>query len=209
MNPLDELTQLFSEFPGIGPRQARRFVHHLLHQSQKNSQQLAQAIERLHTLMTQCTHCFTFYKRDANTTPSPLCEVCRSENTDKGSMLILSTDPDLDAVKKSHMYTGRYFILGGTTPILHSKKQNSQIRSKELFNEVKRAIKEEGLHEIIFAFACNPDGEHTEMHVRTILSPIVDAGHITVSTLGRGLSTGTELEYIDETTLRNALESRK
>ncbi len=30
MNSIQKLTELFSDFPGIGPRQARRFVYFLL-----------------------------------------------------------------------------------------------------------------------------------------------------------------------------------
>ena len=33
MNPIEELAKYFKEFPGIGERQAKRFVYFLLHKN--------------------------------------------------------------------------------------------------------------------------------------------------------------------------------
>ena len=55
----------------------------------------------------------------------------------------------------------------------------------------------------------NRDGEHTLDYLYRLLDPLADKHGIKITSLGRGISTGTELEYVDENTMRSALENRK
>ena len=71
--------------------------------------------------------------------------------------------------------------------------------------EVKRRIENDGLKEIIIALSVNPDGDVTLEYVKKILSPFKK---LKVTILGRGLSTGTELEYSDAATIKSALDNR-
>ena len=50
-----------------------------------------------------------------------------------------------------------------------------------------------------------PDGENTADIVKESLNKIKN---IKISVLGRGLSTGAELEYVDGETIKNALKNR-
>jgi recombinational DNA repair protein RecR len=67
-----------------------------------------------------------------------------------------------------------------------------------------------GLEEVILAFAVNPDGENTSRFVESLINQInnTERANLTVSQLGRGLSTGSELEYADPDTIKNALRNR-
>ena len=65
------------------------------------------------------------------------------------------------------------------------------------------------LEEIILAFSLNLEGNHTDSYVRDELDKIAKSLDIKISSLGRGLSTGTELEYSDNETLKNALKNRQ
>ncbi|MFA6511499.1 MAG: recombination protein RecR, partial [Candidatus Paceibacterota bacterium] len=76
----------------------------------------------------------------------------------------------------------------------------------ELQEKVKR---EKNLKEIILAFSISPQGDHTDIYVRQQLKDICDKSNIKISSLGKGLSTGTELEYSDNDTLKNALKNRQ
>ena len=62
------------------------------------------------------------------------------------------------------------------------------------------------LKELVLGFPMNPAGDFTDQYVRKILSEKPN-GYRLVS-LGRGLSTGTELEYSDPETIKNALKNR-
>jgi recombination protein RecR len=120
--------------------------------------------------------------------------------------MIVSRDIDLDNIEKGHVFSGKYFVLGGLIPIL-DKFPEKRIRLKELLAIVeKHATK--GLKEIILGLDANSEGEYTSDYVKKELSPIAEKYGIKISELGRGLSTGTELEYSDPETIKNALKNR-
>jgi len=109
------------------------------------------------------------------------------------------SDADLQALERSHTYRGRYFVLGGLIH-LASEKANG-LRLRELGAAAKRA----GIKEIVLAFPANPEGDATASVVRTEL----EGSKAKITSLGRGLSTGSELEYADPETLKSALENRR
>ncbi|MDE1945552.1 MAG: toprim domain-containing protein, partial [Patescibacteria group bacterium] len=83
------------------------------------------------------------------------------------------------------------------------------IREKELLKRIEKGLADSGqtaLKEVVLALSATSEGEHTADRVRELLSPYRD--RIRVSALGRGLSTGSELEYSDAETVRAALRNR-
>jgi recombinational DNA repair protein RecR len=63
MNSIDKLTEMFGKFPGIGPRQARRFVYYLLSRNGNYTQELIQAVQNLKKEIIQCEECLRFFPR--------------------------------------------------------------------------------------------------------------------------------------------------
>ena len=118
--------------------------------------------------------------------------------------MIVEKDTDLEVVKKSGHYSGQFFVLGGLVPILEDAPEK-KVRITQLINRLIAGQKE--LREIIIALAANPDGDNTFDYLQKVISPHLLAG-TKISILGRGLSTGTELEYSDAETLKNALKNR-
>ena len=102
------------KFPGIGTRQAKRFVYFLLAQNPQYVDELAQEIANLKKTIAQCSSCFRFYPR---TNTSPLCTICAGDS-DNSTLLVVEKDTDFESVKRSGSYAGKYFILGGTIPVL-------------------------------------------------------------------------------------------
>lgn len=204
MNTVDRLAELFREFPGIGPRQAKRFVYHLLSRNSGHLENIAKLILELKKEIKNCPSCFRFFPADV--AKSNLCSICRDQKRDVTSLIIIARDVDLDAVEKSHSYLGYYFVLGGTVPILENEPEK-RVRAKELVSLVRKRA-EAGLTEIIVATSVNPEGENTAHYVNKLLEPTVKQFNIKISVLGRGLSTGTELEYSDTDTIKNALKNR-
>jgi len=201
MNVIEELTEIFRRFPGIGPRQAERFVYHLLRQPKANLSRLSSLIPSLADNVRNCNECKRFFiSEHANLN----CKICLDKNRDRKRLMIVARDSDFTSVEKSNNFDGVYFILGGLIPILEKDHQKF-IRAKELKDGLKNRIEKDSLEEIILALNANPDGENTEKFLKQDLSDL----DIKISVLGRGLSTGTELEYSDSETIRNALENRK
>lgn len=203
MNQIDKLTEYFKEFPGIGERQAKRFVYFLLHKNPAYVKDLGDKILDLKNSIHQCPSCFIFFQ----TSKTELCDVCSNSKTDKTSLLIVEKDADYENIKKSRTYSGMYFILGGLVPIV-TKDTPNYVRTNELLSHIEKQAKNDGLKEVVIALSLNPQGEHTDMYIRELLIPLKDKYDFNIVSLGRGLSTGTELEYSDSETIKNALRNR-
>lgn len=193
MSKIETLTELFIQFPGIGPRQARRFVYFLLRSNDAYRKDLTQLILEISKEVQQCKTCFRFamIRNDQ-------CAICSDTNRSKNELMVVEKDTDVEALEKSDVYKGQYFVLGGTLKLTNSKKQH--IREKELLTRLKN---DENIAEIVLALSATPDGEYTTDYLKQKLP---DSVRVTV--LGRGLSTGSELEYADSETLRSALKNR-
>lgn len=202
-DPIEKLAQYFKEFPGIGERQSKRFVYFLLHKNPNYVKELGDSIISIRDLIHQCPSCFLFFQGDRD----QLCNTCKDPKTDKTSLLIIEKDADFENIKKSKNYSGMYFILGGLAPIV-TKETPSFLRLKELLSTIENRSKNDKLKEIIIALSLNPQGEHTDMYLREKISPLKDKYEFKIVSLGRGLSTGTELEYSDSETIKNALKNR-
>lgn len=210
MDAIEKLTELFRKFPGIGPRQARRFVYFLLTQSAGNIDEFTNLVKQLGHSIAVCSSCYRYFPLNERKVSNELCSICNNQERDKTTLMIVSRDIDLQAMEKSRAYDGLYFVLGGSVPILDEAPQR-RIRQQELEDIVLARANDTNtpLKEIIIATSVNPEGEHTALYVTTLLKHITDEKHIKVSTLGRGLSTGTEIEYSDADTIKSALENRK
>jgi recombination protein RecR len=195
MSPIDKLAQLFEKFPGIGPKQARRFVQYLLVVSPALRNDIADQIRALGAQTAQCKHCYRWFPKDSKQSE---CAICGNTSRDKSLLFLIEKDADIDNVERSG-YKGLYFVLGGTIA-LAAEEPEKHIRLREL----QKRIAEGGLTEIILGLSATTEGDHT----RDILQEKLKASGIKLSSLGRGLSTGSELEYADPDTIASALDSR-
>lgn len=203
MDIIEKLAEIFKEFPGIGERQAKRFVYFLMYKNSAYAENLCRIISDLKKEIAQCNECFRFFilinKKEKR------CDICSNANTDSSILMIVEKDSDLESVKKSRVYNGKYFILGGLVPIVE-KTTKSRVRIEELKQKIPN---QKELKEIILAFSLSPQGDHTDSYVREQIKDIAEKQKIKISSLGKGLSTGTELEYSDNDTLKNALKNRQ
>ena len=209
MDALDKLAEMFKEFPGIGERQAKRFVYFLMWKNKNYTEDLSKLILDLKNEINQCKECFKLFSVNQKTdflNKIKICEICNDSSIDTSMLMIIEKDSDLESVRKSHTYNGKYFVLGGLVPIVE-KNTNNRIRLGELSEKIKREANS-GLKEIILAFSLSPQGDHTDFYIRNQLKNITEPLKIKISSLGRGLSTGTELEYSDNETLKNAFKNR-
>lgn len=205
MDAIEKLIEIFKSFPGIGPRQAKRFVYFLLKKNKNYLKDFSTLIKELPNEIQICVECFRYFTKNKQTTS--LCDICKNKNRNINSLMVVCRDIDLENIEKSHSFNGKYFVLGGTVPILE-KNPETRIRTRELLKTIETKA-ENNLKEIILGFSINPESEYTANFVIQILTPIIKKYTIKVSHLGRGLSTGTELEYSDSDTIKSALENRK
>jgi recombination protein RecR len=200
----ERLTKAFKHFPGIGPRQARRFVYFLLARGPKFSDEFANQVAQLHSSVTRCeiTHQY-FAPEDQSQTRSP---VARDDKRDWSRLLIVETDMDLEAIEETGEYSGMYFVLGSQGSLTDDNLEET-LHLDELKSVIFEHYKNR-LEEAIIATSVTPEGERVRNTVTRYLAETAKELNFSISTLGRGLSTGTELEYIDDNTLRHALDGR-
>ncbi len=249
MDALGKLEEIFRHFPGIGPRQAKRFAYFLLTKTDADLAEFSKSILELKKSVSMCSLCQRFFPigNKVVNVAAPVCSICSDPNRDTDTLMIVGRDIDLQAVERSRAYNGLYFVLGGSVPIF-DEAPDQKIRQKELMGRLKQMIgggksadsaeknttdatsaildelegstenkdasvstskNKSGLKEIILATSVNPEGEHTASYIAGLLKPLVSEHGFRVSTLGRGLSTGTELEYSDSETLKSALMNRR
>jgi len=200
MDSIERLTSLFEKFPGIGPRQAGRFVQYLLRSSPALRRELVESVRALDSSVHQCPNCYRYHSSEKK-----ICYICANPRRDVSLLALVANDTDVSALEASSTYRGRYFVLGGTVS-LASEKTN-RLRIKQLLNSLPFRIKN-GLEEVILAFPANPEGDATASLLRNEMIEIATPS-LRITTLGRGLSTGSELEYADPETLKNAFERRR
>ena len=200
-NTIDDLATAFARLPGIGPRQGKRFVFYLLGAGAPERARLAELITTLGSEVRQCPECLRFF----NGSKAAMCNYCSDKSRDDSQLMIIEKDQDLAAVERAGTYKGRYFVLGGVLTL----SGKGVIREKELIKAVEKHLNkgdQVSLKEIVLACSATSEGEHTADRVRELLIPYRD--QLKLSTLGRGLATGSELEYSDAETLRAALKNR-
>ncbi len=205
MDSIEKLTEVFKSFPGIGPRQAKRFVYFLLKKNKNYITEFTSLVKDLQNEIVICSECFQYFTKGKQN--SDICNICQSKNRDNNVLMIVARDIDLENIEKSHFFNGKYFVLGGTIPILE-KNPEQRIHLRELLMTIEKKSKGD-LKEIILGFSINPESEYTANFIIQELKPLITKYNLKISHLGRGLSTGTELEYSDADTIKSALENRK
>ena len=193
----DQLIEYFLKFPGIGPRQAKRFAYFLAGEDEKFVKGLAALILETKKNVKQCGGCYRFF--ETQNSSASLCDICSNRNRETSVLMIVEKDVDLDNIERVGIYNGGYFVLGGTVSLIGNGKNN--LRLKEIFEKVKK----EKIKEVILATSATLEGENTNRYIEKILAPL----KIKITRLGRGLSTGAELEYSDSETIASALKNRK
>ncbi|MDP3785026.1 MAG: recombination mediator RecR [bacterium] len=204
---ISKLIEFFQKLPGIGPRQARRFVYALVDEDPKVLEEFSDLVKHFQEEVSRCARCFRIFsvKGGSASGGRELCNICGDTNRDASKLLVLEKDADLENMEKNHIYDGKYHILGGLISPLKPQSQD-KLRLKELYLRVEAS---KGVQEVILALSATTEGDMSVRYIEKILEPVQKARGLTISRLGRGLSTGTELEYSDRDTLKHAFENRK
>jgi len=195
--PIQHLIDEFAKLPSIGPRQAARFVFYLLNQPKEETEKFAKKL----FILKKIKYC-SFCNRAMEATATHLCEICKNTNRERTAICIVEKDTDIESIEKTKRYNGIYYVIG-------TEDKNRQLhRLKDLISRIKKSKKE--LNEIIIATDATTGGETIALYAARCLDELKKIyPQLKITRLGRGLSTGSELEYMDEDTLTNALLGRK
>jgi len=193
-NLIDQLAKL----PGLGQRSATRMAFYLLNRPEKDLQALSLALQNLKAKTRVCPRCFNL------TSNNELCAICADHKRQQNLICVVEDILDIIPIERTRQFGGVYHVLGGlitptegiTPDKLHIRELVARI--KNLTGKTSQPI------EIIFALNPTTEGDTTALYLEKIFSPL----GAKITKLNRGLSTGSDLEYADETTLINALKYR-
>ncbi|HSX57788.1 MAG TPA: recombination mediator RecR [Candidatus Saccharimonadales bacterium] len=182
----------FEKLPGIGPKSAQRLTYYLLHAPKEYVAEFAEAVGQLRENTVLCSTCYNVAEADP-------CEVCGSKTRDRTAIMVVEEPLDALAMERSHSYKGLYHVLHGVIAPLDN------IGPDELYlRQLLPRLKSGEVTEVILATNPNIEGEATAMYIQKLISPL----GIKTTRIARGLPTGADLEYADETTLSRAVEGR-
>ncbi len=191
---LERLLHELEKLPGIGPRTAQRLAFHLLKQPMEASRSLSSALVEARAKLHPCQDCF-------NLTEENLCRICTMSTRDRTAILVVEDPSDVVAFERTHEYHGLFHVLGGTLSPLEGRGP----QDLTLDALVARVKKNSNLREIIVATDPTVEGDSTALYIQQLLKGV----HVKVTRLARGMPSGGDVEYADESTLLKALEGRR
>lgn len=190
--PVARLIEAFRKLPGVGPKSAQRLAYHLIRMPRPEAESLAEAILAVKDRIILCQVC-------QNITESSPCPICGDQSRDRTRICVVEEPLDSMAIERTRSYDGLYHILHGViSPVNGIGADDLKVR------ELLERLRDESVTEVILATNPNLEGEATAMYLQRLLKPL----GIAVSRLARGLSSGADLEYADESTLAHALQGR-
>lgn len=189
---LEGLIEALRRLPGVGVKSAQRMAFHLLQHDRDGALRLAHALQSAVQDVQHCEHCHTF-------TESPVCGICLDNTRDARQLLVVETPADQAAMERTGNFRGLYFVLMGRLRPLDGVGVGD-IGVKAL---LERAT-DGRVQEVILATGFTAEGEATA-HV---LAQALKVRGLAVTRLARGVPAGSDLEYVDLSTLAHALSDR-
>ncbi len=196
---LEALIDALRRLPGVGVKSAQRMAYHLLQHDREGAQRLAQALQSATLSVQHCERCHTF-------TEAQVCATCRDPARDARLLLVVESPADQAAMERSGSYRGLYFVLMGRLSPLDG------VGVADIGVHPLLARANDGLvQEVILATGFSAEGEATAHVLGQALRMLrSDSGEaLTVTRLARGVPVGSELEYVDLSTLAHALSDRR
>jgi recombination protein RecR len=190
---LSSLTTALKCLPGVGPKTAQRFAYHFLQHDREGAALLANALNDALSSVKNCLRCNTF-------TELEVCETCVGDTRDGSRLCVVETPADQLMIEQTLAYQGLYFVLmGRLSPI--DGVGPSDINFDRLIERATDGV----VKEVILATNFTQEGEATAHYIAESLK----AKGLGVSRLARGVPLGSELEYVDASTLAQALRERR
>ncbi len=186
------LIRNLSRLPGVGEKTAERLAIHILRRPMREAEDLARSIVAMKQKIKLCNLCYALSDAEQ-------CQICADVSRDRALLCVVEQPADMVSIEKSGAFNGLYHILGGVLSPMEGIGPE-ELRLKSLFERIERG----GVREVIIATGTNVEGESTAAYIARKL-----AGYgVKVTRIASGVPVGGDLKYVDQMTMRCALEGR-
>ncbi|MDX1568265.1 MAG: recombination mediator RecR [Longimicrobiales bacterium] len=195
MSVIDRLTSQLSKLPGIGPKTALRLVYHLMKVPKSQAVELSEAVRDLAENIRPCRICGNYSEEE-------VCEICSSPRRDESVICVVEEAYEVGAIERTNEYRGLFHVLGGRLSPLDGIGPG-ELNVDSLRERLDAA--DPPVEEVIVATNSSVEGEATAVYLEKMLR----SRGIRVTRLARGIPVGSDLEYVDGTTIAEALSGRR
>lgn len=189
---IENAVKALSGFPGIGTRSALRMVVFLLKRPKEEVNQLAESLMLLKTTLKSCRVCH-------NISDEEVCNICKSPNRNHRQLCVVEDMQDVMAIENTAQFNGLYHVLGGVIAPMEGVGPDSLN-----INSLVTRIENGQFEEVIIALNPNVEGDTTTFYIARKLKTSL----VQISTISKGISIGSELEFADEITLGKSISLR-
>lgn len=190
---LEALVTSLRRLPGVGARSAQRFAYHLLQRDREGAMMIAESLAAAAERVKHCERCNTF-------TEAPVCETCASTRRNASMLCVVENPADQLMVEQTMAFDGLYFVLmGRLSPI--DGIGPGDIAMERLLERASDGV----VAEVILATNFTQEGEATAHYIAESLK----ARGLSVTRLASGVPVGSELEYVDASTIATAMRDRR
>lgn len=189
---LRRLIKNIARLPGIGEKTAERLAIYMLRSPRSESEQLARSIMDVVESTRFCSVCFAL-------SDGELCDLCKDPSRDQTCLCVVEKQADMVAIQKSGAFRGRYHILQGVLSPMDGIGPE-KIRFKELMSRVATG----DFKEVVLATGTSVEGEATAAFIAQRLGAFT----VEVTRIASGVPVGGDLKYVDQVTMKRAMESR-
>ncbi len=181
-----------SKLPGIGEKTAERLAMHILRAPNDEALKLSRSIAELKEKTKLCTKCFALSDGD-------ICDICSDPSRDRGLLCVVEQPAEMVAIEKSGAYNGLYHILQGLlSPVEGIGPKDIRI------DELRSRAADGRIREIVIATGTSVEGESTASYIAEAMAQY----RIKITRIASGVPIGGDLKYVDQITLRRAMETR-
>lgn len=190
---LEGLVNALRRLPGVGARSAQRYAYHLLQRDREGAEMISVALAGAIARIRHCERCNTF-------TEAEVCETCASTRRNRSLLCVVENPGDQLMVEQTMAFDGLYFVLmGRLSPI--DGIGPGDIALDRLVQRADDGV----VTEVVLATNFTQEGEATAHYIAELLK----ARGIQVTRLASGVPIGSELEYVDASTIAQAMRERR
>ena len=104
--PIARLIDNYMKLPGIGEKTATRLAFYTMDMPEQDVEDFSKSLMQVKENLHSCSIC-------ENITESDPCEICRDQNRDRSTIMVVEQPKDVMAFEEMGEYNGLYHVLHG------------------------------------------------------------------------------------------------